>query len=306
MGHLIRPLRRIRRDRVGCGAADRGRRAQRATRLARALSTCIRLLLLLPLPISLQAGLIKDWQLKETESAPVLVTGRILRVHKNGRLPQDQVSWKAETWATTADVEVLRSFTASGMVVPSRQIKVYFLSYGPSVTFFINGYPPPLPDISSGEIRILPLRENRNPASEPWQLMADSGLDLTIPVRADTGESALASSARAFLIREFANTLSSGTPGEIAALSGYLLDETEDLSGELMPLLGTAIGGDRQRWAEIAASLYAAEGVPRPTVADFFSAKTGPFATPGPGRGNLPLLQAACENCSLLSKPMTC
>lgn len=258
------------------------------------LSTCGSLLLLLPLPLSLHAGFIKEWQLKETASAPVLVTGRILGVHRNGRVPEDRVSWKAETWATTADVEVLRSFTASGMTVPSHQIEVHFLSYGPSVTQFVNGYPPPLPDIKSGEIRILPLRENSNPASEPWQLMADSGLNLTIPVRADTGgEPAPSPSARVFLIREFANTLSGGTPGEIAALSGYLLRQTEDLSGELMPLLEAAIGGDRQRWAEIAASLHAAQGIPRPTVADLFLAKPGAFAAPGPGRGNLPLLQAA-------------
>ena len=50
---------------------------------------------------------------------------------------------------------------------------------------FVNGYPPPLPGIKSGQVRILPLRENTNPASEPWQLMADSGVDITIPVRAD-------------------------------------------------------------------------------------------------------------------------
>jgi hypothetical protein len=258
------------------------------------LSTCGSLLLLVPLPLSLHAGFIKEWQLKETASAPVLVTARILSVHRNERMPEGQVPWKAETWSMTADVEVLRSFTASGMPLPSRQIEVHFLSYGPSVTQFVNGYPPPLPDFRSGEVRILPLRENSNPASEPWQLMADSGLNLTIPVRAEPGdEPAPSPSARVFLIREFANTLSRGTPGEIAALSGYLLRQTEDLSGELMPLLGAAIGDDPQRWAEIAASFHAAQGIPRPTVADLFSAQPGAFAARGPGPGNLPLLQAA-------------
>ncbi len=87
------------------------------------LSTCGSLLLLLPL--RLRAGFTKE--LKETASAPVLVTGRILGVHRKERAPEDQVSWKAETWATTADVEVLRSFTASETTVPSRQIEVHFL-----------------------------------------------------------------------------------------------------------------------------------------------------------------------------------
>jgi hypothetical protein len=257
------------------------------------LSTCSSLLLLLPL--SLHAGFIKEWQVKETASAPVLVTGRILNVHRNERVPEDRLAWKAETWSMTADVEVLRSFTASGMPLVSHQIEVHFLAYGPSVTMFINGYPPPLPEITPGEIRILPLRENTNPASEPWQLTADSGVDVTIPVRADV-ESEPAPpppSARAFLIGEFANTLSRGTPGEIAALSGYLLHQREDLSADLAPLLSLAIGDDRQEWAEIAASLYAAQGTPRPTVADLFPAKPGPVPPPGPWQANLPLVQAA-------------
>ena len=59
-------------------------------------------------------------------------------------MPEDQLSWKSETWSMTADVEVLRFFTASGMPLPSRQIEVHFLSYGPSVKVFINGYPPVL------------------------------------------------------------------------------------------------------------------------------------------------------------------
>jgi hypothetical protein len=38
-------------------------------------------------------------------------------VHRNESVPEDQLSWKAETWSMTADVEVLRSFTASGVPI---------------------------------------------------------------------------------------------------------------------------------------------------------------------------------------------
>jgi len=169
--------------------------------------------------------------LKETASAPVLVTARILEVRRNERVPEDQLSWKAETWSMTADVEVLRSFTSSGVPLASGLLHVHFLAYGPSGTMSVNGYPPPLPQIKAGEIRILPLRDNVNPASEPWQLMADSGADITIPVRADAEtEPAPSLTARQFLIREFANTLGRGTPAEVAALSGYLSRKSEDLS----------------------------------------------------------------------------
>ena len=258
------------------------------------LSTCGRLVLLLPLPLTLHAGFLKEWQLKETASAPVLITGRILDVHRNGRVPEDRLSWKAETWSMTADVEVLRSFTASGMPLAAHRIEVNFLAYGPSVTAFVCCSPPPLPDIQPGEVRILPLSAHSNSASQPWPLMADSGVDITIPVRAEAeSEPAPPASARAFLMGEFVNTLSRGTPGEIARLSGYLSRKWEDLSGELMPLLEAAIGDNRQQWAEVAASLHAAHGIPRPTVAELFSTKPETPPKAGPLQGNLPLLQAA-------------
>jgi hypothetical protein len=247
------------------------------------------LLLLLSLPVGVQAGFLKMWQLKEIASAPVLVTGRVVAVHRNERVPESQLSWKAETWSMTADVEVLRSFILSGKPLVANRLRVHFLSYGPSVTMFVNGYPPPLPDIKPDEIRIFPLRENDNPASDQWQLIADSGGDLTIQARADTaGEQWPPSpTARAFALREFANTLSRGTPPEVAALSAFLSRQTDNLSLELMPQLDLVIGDNRQQWAEVAASLHAALGVPRPTVAALFVAK------PESLRGSVPFIQAA-------------
>jgi hypothetical protein len=231
------------------------------------------------------------WQVSAIATSPVLVTGRILSIHRNERVPESQLSWKAETWSMTADVDVLRSFTAGGTPLASRRIAVHFLSYGPNAGPFINGDPPPLPEIRAGETLILPLKENRNPEREPWQLMADSGADLVIPAgTAIDGESAPPPGARAFLIREFANTLSRGAPGEVVALSGYLSRQYEDLSGELMPLLGPAIGDSRQQWAEIAASLDAGFGAPRPTIAEIFEGKFQPHP---PLQANLPLLRAA-------------
>jgi hypothetical protein len=262
------------------------------------------LLLLLPLPLSLHAGLIKQWQLKETASAPVLVTGRIRAVHRNERAAEDQAPWKAETWWMSADVEVLRSFAASGVALPSREIEVRFLAYVPDEATSINGFPPPLPDMTPGAIRILPLLENNGPASGPWRLMADSGMDITIPARAEVeGKLASSPSARAFLIGEFVNTLSRGTAGEIAALSGYLLRQREDLSGELMPLLDASIGDDRQQWAEIAASLHAAQSVPRPGVAELLSTKSAELPRDWAGRENLPLIRAALRR--LQASPAT-
>jgi len=142
------------------------------------------------------------------------------------------------------------------------------LAYGPSVTQFVNGYPPPLPNIKQGQVLILPLQENKNPAANVWQLIADSGADLTISARPEITISEPPLTSRAFLDHEIANTLSRGTQPEVSQLASYLVSQYEDLTNELMPLLESAIGDDRQRWAEVAANLLAAQGIPRPSVED--------------------------------------
>jgi hypothetical protein len=52
--------------------------------------------LLLVLAASVHAGFLKEWQVKETASAPLLAAGRIIAVRWNERVPDDRLSWKAE------------------------------------------------------------------------------------------------------------------------------------------------------------------------------------------------------------------
>src|ERR1039458_9874764 len=103
-------------------------------------------LLLLVMPVGVLAGFVKVWQLQETAAAPVLVVGRVLGVQKVERLPQGSLPWKNETWAMTADVQVLRFFTNSGDPHAVNRLNVHFLAYGPSLTTVVNGYPPALPN----------------------------------------------------------------------------------------------------------------------------------------------------------------
>lgn len=244
------------------------------------------------MPARMEAfGFIKTWQLKETANAPILVVGRVLSVEKRDRVPEGSLSWKAETWNMTAQVEVLRSFSRSGAALAIQQLPVSFLAYGPSVTQFTNGYPPPLPHFEPGQVLILPLQENQHPGSELWRLTADSGVDLTIRSRAAVSDFVPPGTARLFLLREIADTLSRGTPGDVSAVAAYLAGQNEDLAGEIVPLLEPAIAQDRQRWAEVAANLLAAQGIPRPSVADLLSGKAEP--KDWPMRPSLFLAQAA-------------
>jgi hypothetical protein len=204
----------------------------------------------------------------------VLVVGRIVDVRKGELVPEGSLPWKAETVSMVADIEVLRSWTGSREPLAVDRIQVHYLAYGPSVTGFTNGYPPPLPFFQPGQVRILPLQENKDPAADLWQLTADSGVNVTLPARAEISDSGPPpASARAFIVREIANSLSRGTPAEVSAIAGYFAPPLgEELTDELMPLLEPAIGDDRGRWAEVAANLMAARGIPRPGVADLLAA----------------------------------
>ena len=245
-------------------------------------------------PAGLRAGFVKIWQLKEIAAAPVLVVGRVLSVQQGEAVSDGSLPWTAETLSMTAEIQVLRSYPASEDRIMPDRLSVHFLTYGPSVTMSVNGYPPPLPHFESGQAVILPLQENKNPSSDLWQLIADSGSNLITPARAEIPDSETPpATARAFLDREIANALSSGTPAEVSAAAGYLSSQYEDLTGELMPLLGPAIGDDRQRWAEVAADLLAAQGIPRPSVADLLASKAEP--KDWPGRESLLLAQAALQ-----------
>lgn len=251
-------------------------------------------MLLLLAPAVVHAGFLKIWQLKETVAAPVLVVGRVIDVKKIERVPDGTLAWKAETLSMTAEFQVLRSYTASGEPFTADRIQVHFLAYGPSVKQFNGSDPPPLPQLESGHVLILPLKENKSPASELWQLMADSGVDVAIPARAEMTDSAPAPmTARGFLDREIASALSLGTSRDVTAVAGYLAQQSDDLTSELMPLLEPAIGDDRERWAEIAANLMAAQGTPRPSVADLLAGKVERKAWPG--RESFFLAQAALQ-----------
>ena len=225
---------------------------------ARLFST---LLLSTLLAAPLDAGFIKIWQLKETAAAPILVVGRVVSVAKKERIPEGALPWKAETWAMNAEVKVLRASAAPGKAIAAGTILVRYQAYGPSLMGMINGSPPPLPFFEPGKVLLLPLRENPQPGTEPWGLIAESGMQLTIPVRGEFAESgADLGDGRNFVLREVAHTLSRGNSGELSVVSRWLANQQQDLAGELLPLLDRAIGNDRQRWAEIAAMTLASEG----------------------------------------------
>jgi len=239
----------------------------------------------------LTAGNIPIWRFSEITAAPVLVVARIMSVERGERIPQGTLPWKAETFAMTATIQVVRSFTASGKQLSSSQIRVRFLGYGQRVGS-LNGYPPPLPNLEVDRVLLLPFKENKAPSSDQWELMADSGLGLTIPVRAEMPDSIAGTppaDGHAFLVREIANTISFGTSAELSSVVGSLSIHHEDLSAELIPLVQPMIGHNSQRWAEVGTSLLVSQPDNRPTIAELLAQRTVP------ARSNNALLQLAFQ-----------
>jgi hypothetical protein len=194
----------------------------------------------------------------------------------------------------TADVRILRSYSQSGKAIPYAQIQVIFYKYDPPLRMWVCCTPPPLAELKPGETVILPLRENDD-SPQPWRLMADDGVNATLPAREELTETdPQPATGRAYILRELANSLSHGTPREVFQASSYLTFQERGLAGELIPLLASKIGDARDRWAEVATSAVAATGVERPTFADLW--KPASIPTERPGSQNLAIAQAALEH----------
>jgi hypothetical protein len=75
-----------------------------------------------------------------------------------------------------------------------------------------------------------------------------------------------------YVLREVASPLSSGTRGEVFTEASYLARrDSAGFATELMRLLESGVGRDPDRWALMAAALVGSMGMPRPTIAEFYS-----------------------------------
>lgn len=182
------------------------------------------MLLGVALSSQVSAGSITQWRMTSAERAPVLVVGRVNSVRGEFRLPQGAMPWRAEIWAMIADVTVLRSFSGAGRSTfpPNSHIDVRFFKYNYDARHvFVNG-PPPLINLSPNEVSVLPLFDNSEPSSQAWQLLGKEGLGRTVPVRAAlSGGASVLPTGHAFILRELVNSLTVGTPDEVAATAGY-------------------------------------------------------------------------------------
>ncbi len=218
-------------------------------------------------PPQVEASLVKFNQLEETAQAPVLVVGRVTSVQKGEILPAGSMPWHGESVEASAEIEVLRSRAAhqEDKRNPGERLRLRFYAGGPRGSgHYVGLY---LPDFQPGQVHIFPLRRNTSPEVDLWRLADDEGFHITLPARAEFAETlSSARSTREFLLNEIANALSRGTPQEVHAAGAYLGDQYGDLRTALMSRVEAEIGDDRERWAEVATSILASAGLPRPTI----------------------------------------
>ena len=212
-----------------------------------------------------QAFVATPWQLEELAQAPVLATCVVQEINRDSSavIPGNRAV------LAHATLLVLRSFPQLALR-EGEQIRLDYEAL-PEGDLGMNG--PAVPAITPGAVLVLPLKLNPRPATDSWRLIWDEGLGLVIPATLRRPPSASqATSSRDYVLREVASTMSGGTRTEMSAEAWYLGEQhTARFAAELMPLLNSEVGADQNRWALIAAFLVGSLGVPRPTIADFYS-----------------------------------
>ena len=254
---------------------------QRVARLRFSIAHCIAIVIAIicvsavPIGHSYVTGV---WQLETIAStAAVLGTVRVEHIGPGNSLSESP----NRTLLGRAELVILRAYPPSALLSGERiQLEYEQLPEGSSP---MNG--PDVPPLQSGTIWVVPLKPNPKPDAEAWRLVADEGIGTVIPaVEAEPPFPVRPKNKREYLLHEVATTLSIGTREETLREASYLMHQTTSgYAPEMMKLLDSAMNGDPERWALVAASLVSAQGIPRPTIADFLAGRYETLGTSWPG-----------------------
>jgi hypothetical protein len=216
------------------------------------------------------AGFIKSWSIGELEKAPVLAVCSVEDVAKREPVAAGTVRWSGSyRWhEATLRVERIHSKLALAPVLGDRIIvrDVSFGDLGGGITGS-----PIWPSFEKGQRAVFPLSPSKE-RSDRWSLIADEGMNVTVPaIEKEWRRADAPATAREFIVRELINTLANGSPAEQFAASNYMRGS---FPTEAQRLLDTAIGNDEERWLGVAASIVSSLGIPRPSLAEVMSGAT--------------------------------
>jgi hypothetical protein len=165
-----------------------------------------------------------------------------------------------------ATLRIHRSYSRQVHGVRAR-ITVRYVSYGDLGEGGVNGYPI-WPRFDVGQTAVFPLSPGENGA---WRLVADEGVDLTVPALVTPPATAGAPpSARTFILAELANALANGNTTSRYDAAVFLREQRGWPDG-FREDLERAIGTSDDRWLEVACALLASLGIPHPTIAELMA-----------------------------------
>ncbi len=219
------------------------------------------------------AGFVKSWGIGELEQAPLLAVGLVEKVTQREPVAAGTVGWSGSyRWhEATLLVERVHS-TLAGAPLPGDRILVRYVGWG-DMPGVISGSPF-WPMFQKGQRAVFPLSPYKG-RPDRWALIAEEGINITVPAveRAWRRAGALPK-PREFIVTELINALANGSPAEQYSASTYM-HEPSAVPLEAQRLLDEAIGGDQERWLSVAASIFCALGMPRPSLAEIMAGTIG-------------------------------
>lgn len=215
------------------------------------------------------AGVVKTWSIAELQQAPVLAVCSVEDVAKLEPVPADAPqNLRPSSWhEATLRVERVHS-TLAIAPAPGDRIVVRYISFDGAGGIGFGG--PVWAKFEKGERVVFALRRS-NERPDRWSLFAEEGFNTTVPaIEEEWRRTDAPATPREFILAELINGLANGSPAEQYAASNYI-SRGFVLPPEAQQLLDTALGDREERWLGVAASLAAALGIPRPSLAEIMS-----------------------------------
>ena len=204
------------------------------------------------------------------DAAPVQVVGAVERVTGLGPVPADRRRSSAPERYYEVRVLVRRVFFQAQphRFAEGDRIAIRYVSAEIPVPFEAGGgggssLPPQVVSFQIGETAWFPLVPWQ-PSSGRWDLAANDGWKTAFPALPEAPSFATPPrTARGFVLRELANTLTHGTARERSGAVTWVSAFAGDVPPELPRLLRAALGGDDDAWLETGCAFLGLYGAPQ-------------------------------------------
>ncbi len=188
----------------------------------------------------------RSLSLDQLAAAPLLVVGRVEAIAERRRLPGSNPRYPQYAGPAIATVRVIRAF----LPLDKNQIRLSY--YGLGARAVVDG--PGEPVLRVNNVYILPVKSD----GTGWSVVEKPNIVTILPGVARSTSTAPAATAKAFLLREVANVLLSGSVEDMFDIAEFLkFQPSRGLMGEVMAELHLSLAPESVRFLEVAAVFFA-------------------------------------------------